>query len=245
MKRIFSGLVILGCLLVVILWTSCSFFEKPDAPSGLTAVYKEADEDQADDYVELKWDDITGVSQYEVYRGNNEDPKTFTEIADPDEAWYDDFEFDYYNRFYAIKAENNAGTSDFSEVVEANIPSHDSKEPNNDLASATTLNLVINNPNDMRLSIMPAGDIDCLKFYADTNHGYNISINANQCSVNNIQMTLFDENGNVVETGVAGSGVVAEIFEWTPSQNGDYILKIQSSDINATGYYIIYLIPWT
>jgi len=215
MKRLFSGFVVLGFLLVLILWTSCSFFEKPDAPSGLTAVYKEAD-----DYVELKWDHITGVSQYEVYRGDNEDPETFTEIADPDEAWYDDFEYDYYNRFYAVRAENNAGTSDFSEVVEANVPSHDSKEPNNDLASATMLTLVAGDPNDMHLSIMPAGDIDCLKFYADTNHGYNISISVQQCSVDNIQMTLVDESGNVVETGVAGSNVVMEIFEWTPTKPG-------------------------
>ncbi len=240
MKKIFSGFVVLGCLLVLILCTSCSFFEKPDAPSGLTAVYNEVD-----DYVELHWDNITGVSQYEVCRGDNEDPKTFTEIADPDEAWYDDFEYDYYNRFYAVRAENNAGTSDFSEVVEANIPDHDAKEPNNDLANATILTLVDEEPNDMHLSIMPAGDIDCLKFYAGTDHGFNISINANQCSVNNIQMTLVDENDNVVATGVAGSDAVTEILEWTPSQAGYYIIKIRSSDINATGYYIIYVTPWT
>ncbi len=234
-----SFILVFSCFLVLIFFVSCSFFEKPEVPGDLTAVYNEEG-----DYVELHWEDATGVSQYEVYRGDNDDPETFELIADPDEAWYDDFDYNYFERYYAVKAENKFGTSDFSEVVEANVPDHDKYEPNNDLASALLVTPVDDEPNDMHMSIMPAGDIDCIKFYAYTNHGYNIFISAAQCSVTNIQMTMYDENGNLVETGVPGGDAAVQIFEWQPDQAGYYILKIQAANTADIGYYMLYIIPW-
>ncbi len=235
--RIVSASSLIGLLLLVM---SCAFFERPDVPGDFTATYN-----AEDDYVELHWDHATGVSHYEIYRGDNEDPETFEEIGDNDEAWYDDFNYTYFERFYAIKAENNFGTSDFSEVVEANIPDHDKYEPNNDLTSAALITLTFDEENSQHLSILPAGDIDCIKFSASPTYGYSISIPSSNLSVQNIQMFLYDESGNLVETGIAGDNTASQIFEWQPSQAGNYILKIQSSDASSAGYYTLFIHPWT
>ena len=229
----------LSVLSILIILSGCAFLQDPDAPKDLTAVYNEAG-----DYVELHWDEVSGAKDYEIYRGVDEN--SIIEYGDNDEAWYDDFDYDYLERYYAVKAKNNAGTSEFSEVVEANVPLQDKYEPDNDIASASTIDLSGDAPSQKH-SIRPAGDVDYIAFSAEPCPagipcGYNIGIPSQSCEPDYIKLELFDSSGNLLESDDQGSGDdIARIGEWVPTVAGNYYIKVSST---GSGYYRIFIINW-
>ena len=93
--------------------TACS---RPRAPDNLTAVYNASG---ADPYVELHWDTLPGM-EYDILRGPTEDGLSV--IADTDEGWYDDFNFNYEERMYAVRTQAEVDDGLMSDMVEANIP---------------------------------------------------------------------------------------------------------------------------
>lgn len=234
------GLFIIPALLIIM--TGCAFFETPDAPKNLTAAYN-----ATEDMVELHWSEVDGASDYKVYRGASE--SSLTEIGDNEDGWYDDYDYDYLEPYYAVKAKNSAGTSDLSDVVLSDVPELDVHEPDNDIASATTLDQSIDNPTQ-KGSIRPASDVDFIKFHAEpctggVPCGYNIGIATVSCDLGYMKLELYDASGNLLESDDTGtSDDVARIGEWVPTVAGDYYVKISGNGTEA-GYYRIFIIYWS
>ena len=226
---------VLFCL-VIIFSISCSFFEAPDTPSGLTAVYNETT-----DAVELKWDDVDGANNYKVYRGA--DDNSLDQIESTSHSSYDDYDYSYYERYYSIEAENSFGSSDLCEAIEANVPSTDKYEPDNTMETASTLTLESDAPSQKH-SIMPVGDVDYIKFYADPTYGYNIEIPA--ASAIPVKITLLDAYGNFLGSDSEGAGdYIARIGEWQPTTAGWYYIRIEAKTASGEGYYRIFVHQWT
>jgi len=221
---------------IVIFSFSCSFFEAPDTPSGLTAVYNETT-----DAVELKWGDVDGASDYTVYRGANEN--SLEELHTTGHSSYDDYDYDYYEPYYAVEAKNNFGDSDISEAVLSDVPDHDMYEPDNSMQAAAEITFEEEGPSQKH-SIMPAGDVDYIKFYADPMYGYNIELPA--ASAIPVKITLYDAMGSELRSDSDGSGnYIARIGEWQPAAAGWYYIKIESKTVGGEGYYRIFVHQWT
>ena len=226
------------CLTIVFLTfsVSCSFFEAPDTPSGLTAVYNEVT-----DAVELKWGDVDGATDYNVYRGTDEN--SLEEIKTTSHSSFDDYDYNYFEPYYAVEAKNNFGESDISEAILSDVPDHDSYEPDNTMQTANTMSLEGDAPSQKH-SIMPGGDVDYIKFYAEPNYGYNIELPA--ASAIPVKITLLDANGVELQTDSDGTGdYIARIGEWAPTAAGWYYVKIEAKNVGGEGYYRIFIHQWT
>lgn len=222
--------------LVIFFSVSCSFFSAPDTPSGLTAVYNETT-----DAVELKWNDVDGADEYKIYCGV--DINSLVEIASTSHSSYDDYDYSYYEKFYAVEAENNFGSSDLCEAIEANIPNSDKYESDNTMATASTITFEEEGPSQKH-SIMPVGDVDYIKFYADPTYGYNIELP--EASAIPVKITLYDASGNELRSDSEGSGnYIAQIGEWQPATAGWYYIKVEAKYVDGEGYYRIFFHQWT
>ncbi|NQV14543.1 hypothetical protein HQ531_03720 [bacterium] len=224
---------LLGVTLLII--TSCSYFEAPETPTGLTALYNESE-----DCVEINWDDVDGAREYIIFRGAT--ATSLTEISSGDDGAYNDYDYDYYQQFYAVEASNNTGSSGMSEAVEADLNNFDSYETDNTIATAKTLVLEGDAPSQKH-SIMPVSDVDFIKFAAQPPYGYNIEVPA-ESSIP-LKLTLFDEAGNELASDSDGTGIyIARIGEWAPSVAGNYYVKIEAKTSTGEGYYRIFIHEW-
>ena len=230
------GLIVFVLCVIIIFSISCSFFEEPDTPSGLTAVYN-----ATTDAVELKWKDVDGASDYTVFRGANEN--SLTEFKNTNHPSYDDLDYNYYEPYYAVRAENNFGKSGISAAVLSDVLDHDKYEPDNSLQTATEYVFSGDDPSQKH-SIMPDGDVDFIKFYASPSFGYNIEIPA--ASAIPVKITLYDASGTELRSDSEGSGIyIARIGEWSPASAGWYYIKIEAKNIGGDGYYRIFVHQWT
>jgi len=119
----------------------------------------------------------------------------------------------------------------------------DKYEPDNSMASASTITFDEPTPSQ-RHAILPAGDVDFIKFYADPNHGYNIEVPA--ASAFPLKLTLFDAQGNELRSDDQGSShFIARIGEWTPTIAGWYYIKVEAKNVGGEGYYRIFFGQWT
>lgn len=220
----------------IVLVAGCAFFQKPDVPTGLTAIYN-----ATDDRVEVTWDDVDGAREYSVYRGTSVDD--VEEIHTGEDGSWDDHDYDYYQRFYAVEAKNDVGESGLSEVVEADIPAQDPYENDDTMSGASTIIFNEENPSQ-RHSIMPAGDIDYIMFHASPDNGYNIEVPAASAALA-LKLTLLDAAGTELAIDDDGEGdSIARIGEWTPSSEGDYYVKIEAKTTGEEGYFRIFFCEW-
>ncbi len=232
--------VIVAVLMMII--SGCEFMEKPEEPENLTAVYN-----ATDDYVELHWDEVTAASEYKIFRGADEN--SLVEIDDNDSTWFDDFDYNYLEPYYAVKAKNDFGTSDFGEIVLSDVPELDKWEPDNAIASASTVDQSSDSPSH-KGSIRPTTDVDFIEFYAEpcavgVPCGYNLEVPVAGCDLNYLKLELYDVSGNLLESDDAASGnYIARIGEFVPTTAGYYYVKI-SGDGSEAGYYTIFIIHWS
>ncbi len=226
-------LILLSLSLMIL--ASCSYFEEPEIPTGLTAVYN-----ATEDAIEVSWDDVDGAREYSVYRGST--PDDLEEIHTGDNGSWNDYDYNYYERYYAVEAKNDVGESGLSEAVEAELPATDQYEDDNSLANASTIVLTGDAPSQKH-SIMPVGDVDFIKFHAAPPYGYNIEVPA--ISAFPLKLTLLDVNGNELATDNDGEGdYIARIGEWAPTTAGDYYIKVEAKVASEEGYYRIFFHEW-
>ena len=231
MKAITLSLLCLSLMIC----TSCSYFEEPETPTGLTAVYN-----ATEDAVEVSWDDVDGARDYSVYRGSTSDD--LEEIHTGEDGSWNDYDYNYYQRYYAVEAKNDAGESGLSEPVEADLPATDQYEDDNSPTNASTIVLTGDAPSQKH-SIMPAGDVDFIKFHAALTYGYNIEVPAT--SAFPLKLTLLDATGNELATDDDGQGdYIARIGEWAPTAEGDYYIKVEAKTASEEGYYRIFFHEW-
>ena len=108
-KRLFKigmGIIVLSFLLVL---GACDLVP-PDAPK-ITGSFTNTT-------TTIRWSEVSGAKEYTVYYGTSSataDPSTFTALATTKKTTYT--HVTNYKHSYAVKASNNAGDSDFSNVI--------------------------------------------------------------------------------------------------------------------------------
>ena len=231
MKKMFLSTLAVSLVLLV----ACAYFQAPEVPTGITAVY-----DAVNDVVTVSWDDVSGAKDYAIYRGSSADDLEEIETTS-DDSW-EDFNYTYLERYYAIEAKNDAGDSGPSEAIEAELSMYDRYEDDNTMADASTIELVGDAPSQ-RHSILPEGDVDYIKFHAQPPYGYNIEVP--ELSGIPLKLTLLDASGNQLDYDEDGiNNFIVRIGSFSPDTAGDYYIRVEGKTSSQVGYYRIFFHEW-